>query len=49
MTFEQAARRLRLPLGFVLAALYLVFGPRPSPLTLLVGGAVALIGLAVRA
>jgi protein-S-isoprenylcysteine O-methyltransferase Ste14 len=49
LTFEQVARRLRLPLGFVLAALYLVFGPRPTPLTLAVGGALALAGLAVRA
>jgi protein-S-isoprenylcysteine O-methyltransferase Ste14 len=49
LTFEQAARRLRLPLGFVLAALYLVFGPRPTPLTLAVGGAVALFGLGMRA
>ena len=30
MTFEQVARRLRLPLGFVLAAL-LVFSVRPDP------------------
>jgi protein-S-isoprenylcysteine O-methyltransferase Ste14 len=49
LTFEQAARRLRLPLGFLLAALYLAFGPRPSPLTLAVGGALALVGLAIRA
>jgi protein-S-isoprenylcysteine O-methyltransferase Ste14 len=49
LTFEQAARRLRLPLGFVLAALYLVFGPRPSPLTLAVGSSLALVGLAIRA
>ena len=49
MTFEQTARRLRLPLGFLLAALYLAFGPRPSPLTLAVGGALALVGLAIRA
>lgn len=49
MTFEQAARRLRLPLGFVLAALYLVFGPAPTPLTLAVGGALALLGLGMRA
>ena len=49
MTFEQAARRLRLPLGFVLAALYLAFGPRPTPLTLAVGGLLALAGLMVRA
>ncbi len=49
MTFEQTARRLRLPLGFLLAALYLAFGPRPSPLTLAVGGGLALVGLAIRA
>ena len=49
MTYEQVARRLRLPLGFVLAALYLAFGPRPSPLTLIVGAVLALVGLAMRA
>jgi hypothetical protein len=49
LTFEQVARRLRLPLGFLLAALYLVFGPKPTPLTLVVGGALALVGLGVRA
>lgn len=49
MTYEQVVRRLRLPLGFVLAALYLAFGPRPSPLTLTVGVALAVIGLCVRA
>ena len=49
MTYEQVARRLRLPLGFILAALYLAFGPRPSPLTLGVGVAMALIGLTIRA
>ena len=48
MTFEQVARRLRLPLGFVLAAVYLAFGPRPTPLTLAVGGGLALIGVVVR-
>ena len=49
MTFEQAARRLRLPLGFLLAALYLAFGPPPSPITLAVGGGLALVGLLIRA
>ena len=49
MTYEQVARRLRLPLGFILAALYVVFGRRPTPLTLAIGAAVALAGLAVRA
>jgi hypothetical protein len=49
LNFEHTARRLRLPLGFLLAALYLAFGPRPSPLTLAVGGGLALVGLAIRA
>ena len=49
MTSEQVARRLRLPLGFILAAVYLAFGPRPSPLTLGVGATMALVGLLIRA
>ena len=49
MTYEQVARRLRLPLGFILAGLYLFFGPRPTPLTLAIGALVALVGLGVRA
>lgn len=49
MSFEHVARRLRLPLGFVLAALYLAFGPKPSALTLAVGGALAIVGLGIRA
>jgi len=49
LSFEQTARRLRLPLGFLFAALYLAFGSRPSPLTLAVGGGLALVGLAIRA
>jgi len=49
LSYEQVARRLRLPLGFILAALYLAFGPRPSPLTLGVGVALALGGLTIRA
>ena len=49
MTYEQIARRLRLPLGFLLAGLYIAFGPRPTPVTLAVGAAVAFTGLLVRA
>ena len=49
MSYEQVARRLRLPLGFILAALYLVFGPPPSPLTLGVGALLSLVGLGIRA
>jgi protein-S-isoprenylcysteine O-methyltransferase Ste14 len=42
------AQRLRLPLGFVLAALYLVFA-RPSPRTLALGLGLALVGVGIRA
>lgn len=45
---KQIAQRLRVPLGFVLAPLFLVFA-RPTPLSLLLGAAVAAAGLAVRA
>lgn len=41
-------QRWRVPLGFVCAALFFVFS-RPRPLTLAIGGAVALPGLALRA
>jgi protein-S-isoprenylcysteine O-methyltransferase Ste14 len=48
LTYSEAAKRLRLPLGFVLGITYLIFA-RPTPLTLGVGGAIALIGVIVRA
>ena len=41
-------QRWRVPLGFVCAALFFLLS-RPRPLTLIVGGAVALPGLALRA
>ena len=47
MTYSETAKRLRLPLGFLFGILYLVFA-RPSPLTLVVGGSIALIGVIVR-
>jgi len=47
-TYAQVAKRLRLPLGFVLAAFYLAFA-RPTPPTFVVGGAIAFVGLLVRA
>ena len=47
MSYSALARKIRLPLGFLLAALYLVFA-RPTPLTLIVGGMIALIGLLIR-
>ena len=48
MTYSEAAKKLRLPLGFALAILYLFFA-RPMRLSLITGGALALVGVAVRA
>ncbi len=47
MTYSEIAKRVRLPLGFILGITYLVFA-RPTPLTLAVGGAVALVGVIIR-
>ena len=44
---RELARRVRVPLGFLLAAGYLVVA-RPTALTLVVGGSIALAGLLVR-
>ncbi len=41
-------QRWRVPLGFVCAALFLLFA-RPRPLTLAVGAAISLLGLSLRA
>src|ERR671912_479400 len=41
-------QRWRVPLGFLCAAVFLLLA-RPRPLTLAVGGAVALVGLSLRA
>ncbi len=41
-------QRWRVPLGFICAALFLVFA-RPSPITLSIGGVVAVLGLLLRA
>ena len=49
MSWEQRKRKLRVPLGFVVAALYLFFAPRPTPLTLAVGIPIAFAGVLVRA
>lgn len=48
MTYSEVAKRLRLPLGFALGILYLVFA-RPTQLGLAVGGVIALLGVAIRA
>lgn len=47
MTYSEVAKSLRLPLGFILGITYLIFA-RPTPLTLAVGGTIALIGVIVR-
>jgi protein-S-isoprenylcysteine O-methyltransferase Ste14 len=48
LTYSEVAKRLRLPLGFLLGITYLIFA-RPTPLTLTVGGVIALVGVIVRA
>jgi protein-S-isoprenylcysteine O-methyltransferase Ste14 len=48
LTYSEVAKRLRLPLGFILGISYLLFA-RPTPLTLSVGGVIALIGVVIRA
>ena len=48
MKYSEVAKRLRLPLGFILGITYLIFA-RPMPLTLAVGAAIAFIGVLVRA
>ena len=40
-------QRWRVPLGFACAALFFIFG-KPGPVTLIVGGAVAVLGLLLR-
>ena len=48
MSWSRIARRIRVPLGFALAALFLWLA-RPTPLWLAIGGAVAAAGVAIRA
>ncbi len=48
MDFKKMLQRLRIPLGFLFAVVFLVFA-KPTALTLAIGGAVATIGLALRA
>ncbi len=50
MSYGTWLQRFRVPLGFLMAALYLVFAPRyATPITVVVGGLVAFIGVLVRA
>ncbi len=48
MSWSLEAKRLRVPLGFVLAGFYLVL-VRPTPRALLIGAPIALAGILVRA
>jgi protein-S-isoprenylcysteine O-methyltransferase Ste14 len=48
LSYASAAQRLRVPLGLVLALLYLLVA-RPTPLTFAVGSAVAFVGVVMRA
>jgi protein-S-isoprenylcysteine O-methyltransferase Ste14 len=48
VTYSEFAKKVRLPLGFLLGILYLIFA-RPTVLGLSVGGAIALMGVLVRA
>ena len=48
MTYSEVAKKLRLPLGFVFGIAYLIWA-RPTPLTLAVGGAIAFVGVLIRA
>ena len=41
-------QRIRIPLGFLFAILFIVFS-RPTLLTILLGGAIAIVGLGIRA
>lgn len=47
MNWQLTAKKLRLPLGFLLAALYLAFA-RPQQSSLLIGGTIALVGVLAR-
>ena len=47
MNWSLVAKRLRLPLGFLFGASYLIFA-RPLPAALMLGGAIALAGVLVR-
>jgi protein-S-isoprenylcysteine O-methyltransferase Ste14 len=47
LTYSEAAKKLRLPLGFALGILYLIFA-RPNPLALITGAMIALIGVLIR-
>ncbi|MFL6373092.1 MAG: methyltransferase family protein [Pyrinomonadaceae bacterium] len=45
---KRTLQRIRVPLGFIFAVVFVVFS-RPTQLTLLVGGSIAVVGLVIRA
>ncbi len=45
---KRTLQRIRVPLGFIFAAVFLVFA-RPTPLSLGIGSAVAVVGVLIRA
>src|SRR5687768_16278270 len=47
MTYRDLMHHLRMPLGFLLGILYLIYA-RPEPLPLIVGASIALLGVMVR-
>jgi protein-S-isoprenylcysteine O-methyltransferase Ste14 len=48
LDWQRIAKRIRVPLGFVFAALYVVLA-KPTVLSIVVGGALALVGVLIRA
>jgi protein-S-isoprenylcysteine O-methyltransferase Ste14 len=48
LTYSEAAKKLRLPLGFALGILYLLFA-RPTKIALITGGVIAFVGVLIRA
>jgi protein-S-isoprenylcysteine O-methyltransferase Ste14 len=48
LTYSELAKKLRLPLGFVIGIAYIIWA-RPTPLTLPVGAVIALVGVLIRA
>lgn len=48
MTWSRIARRIRVPLGFAFAVFYF-WRARPTWMSIVIGGAVALVGVAIRA
>jgi protein-S-isoprenylcysteine O-methyltransferase Ste14 len=48
VTYSEIAKKLRLPLGFILGIAYLIFA-QPTVLGLAIGGGIALVGVLIRA